>query len=495
MHKVIPLSDATLSSLPKKVLIPRYDRSKLTAGIVHIGVGNFHRAHQAWYLHRLMQEGVCHDWAIIGAGVRPHDAVQRDKLMAQDCLATLIELDPSGKSAEVVGSMIDFIQVEDHNRSLIERLAKPYIRIVSLTITEGGYYIDPACGKFNKTNPDIIYDAANPDKPRTAFGAMIAALRIRRDNDLGPFTGLSCDNIQNNGSILKHTILSLANLSDPNLAKWIENNCSFPNTMVDCIVPATGSKEIELTRSFGIDDLAPITHENFRQWVIEDNFCAGRPDWDKVGATFSNDVHQFEAMKLRILNGGHQIIAVAGALLSIETISKSMEHSGIRSLLRKTVIEEIAPNVKSVPGMIPLDYLDLIDQRFSNPEIIDTTRRVAFDGSSRQPGFIVPSIRDALIQELPIDGLALTSALWMRYCGAIKEDGSAIEANDPNWDMLNATAILALNDPILWLEMRQIYGELSNNTRLVEAFCRWASHLKEHGVQNTLFSFADDFCG
>ena len=495
MDEVIPLSDATLSNLPQNVLVPCYDRSKLTAGIVHIGVGNFHRAHQAWYLHRLMQEGVCHDWAIIGAGVRPNDSIQRDKLMEQNCLATLIELDPTGKSAEVVGSMIDYIQVEENNHSLIERLAKPDIRIVSLTITEGGYYIDPASGKFNETNPDIIYDAMNADTPRTTFGAMIAALRIRRDNGFGPFTGLSCDNIQNNGNILKHTILSLAGLSDPDLAQWIDENCSFPNTMVDCIVPVTGPKELQLTRNFGISDNVPVTHENYRQWVIEDDFCAGRPSWEKVGVTFSNQVHQFEAMKLRILNGGHQIIAVAGALLGLETISSAMKNKGIRSLLRKTVIEEIAPNVKPVQSMTSSEYLDLIDQRFSNSEIIDTTRRVAYDGSSRQPGFVVPSIRDALTQDLPIDGLALTSALWMRYCGAVKEDGSTIEANDPNWDELHANAHLALKDPVLWLEMLQVYGELGDNTRFVDAFGRWVSHLKDHGVDSALSSFADGFDG
>lgn len=286
------LNNTQLANLPEGVSKPRYDRARLTPGIVHIGLGNFHRAHQAWYLHRLMQDSQAHDWAIIGAGVRANDSIMRQKLMDQDCLTTLIELDPAGTSAEVTGAMIDFLPVEDTNAGLIAAMADPAIRIVSLTVTEGGYYLDPVTGTFDPDHQDIQHDAANPDTPRTAFGAMVAALKIRRDAGHGPFTGQSCDNLQGNGDILRATVCGLAALSDPELAKWIAENATFPNSMVDCIVPATGEAEIALARTLGIADLAPVTHENFRQWVIEDNFCAGRPDYDKVGATFTNDVHK-----------------------------------------------------------------------------------------------------------------------------------------------------------------------------------------------------------
>lgn len=249
MDELISLSNATLDQLA--VERPRYDRKGLTPGIVHIGVGNFHRAHQAWYLHRLMQDGKAHDWAIIGAGVRPYDAAMREKLLAQDCLTTLIQLDPQDVSAEVIGSMIDYLPIEEGNGSLIRQMADPAIRIVAMTVTESGYYIDPVTKGFDASHPDIQFDATHPDRPRTAFGAMVAALRLRRSAGLGAFTGLSCDNLQGNGHILHQAVTSLARLSDPDLADWIDENATFPNSMVDCIAPATGPNELALATQFG----------------------------------------------------------------------------------------------------------------------------------------------------------------------------------------------------------------------------------------------------
>ena len=480
------LSNATLAQVPEGVLTPAYDRSKLTPGIVHIGLGNFHRAHQAWYLHRLMQQGLAHDWAIIGAGVRPFDAAQREKLLAQDCLTTLIELDPSGTSAEIVGSMIDYLPIEEGNAALIARVSDPAIRIVALTVTEGGYYIDPVTKGFDAAHPDIVHDAANPDKPRTAFGAIVAALRQRRESGAGPFTGQSCDNLQGNGAILRQTVVSLAQMSDPDLADWIDRTCSFPNSMVDCIVPATGPKEMELVRRFGIEDEAPVTHENFRQWVIEDDFCAGRPDWDRAGAVFSDRVHDFETMKIRILNGGHQVIANPGEVLSVETISDCMAHPLIAALFRKVEHEEIAPHVTPVPGMTPDAYIDLIERRFANPAIIDTTRRVAFDGSSRHTGFILPVLREALAADTKIDGLALVEAIWARMCEGTREDGTEIAPNDPFWNERNAAAKEARTRPVAWLEQTQIYGDLAGNRRFSDAFESWLTQIWDSGLEAVL---------
>jgi len=489
MDELMPLNRDTLRHLPNSVRVPRYDRASLSAGMIHIGLGNFHRAHQAWFLHRLFDEGLCHDWAIIGAGVRKPDAIQREKLKAQDWLTTLIELDPTGKSAEVIGSMIDYIQVEDGNAALIARMAEPDIRIVSLTVTEGGYYVDSATNGFDTAHPDMVHDAAHPQTPKTAFGAMIEALRLRRERGHGPFTGLSCDNLQGNGAILRSTLVSLARLSCPDLAAWIDEQCSFPNSMVDCIVPVTGPEELKLARTFAVDDQSPVTHENFRQWVVEDDFCAGRPDWDRVGVTFSNEVHRHEMMKLRILNGGHQIIAMSGELLGIETISATMIQPSIQQFLDKVVREEIAPHITAVPAMSPLAYLDLIIRRFSNPEIKDTTRRVAFDGSSRQPGFLLPSIRDGLHHGTPIDGLALATAMWSKYCEGLREDGSLIQPNDPNWTELNRVALAARNEPALWLAQQQYYGDLACNRHFEAIFVDWHSVLTSQGVAAAIDAF------
>jgi mannitol 2-dehydrogenase len=490
MDELMKLALDTLAQLPDGVRAPRYDRADLSAGIVHIGLGNFHRAHQAWYLHRLMDLGAAHDWAILGAGVRPADAAQRERMLAQDCLTTLIELDPAGKSAEVTGAMIGFVPVADDNAPLIAQMTDPAIRIVSLTVTEGGYY-QTEKGLFDTAHPDIQHDAANPTTPRTAFGAMIAALNRRRGAGAGPFTCLSCDNLQGNGDVLRRVVTGLAALSDPTLAEWIERHVTFPNSMVDCIVPATGVTELALVRAFGIDDAAPVTHENFRQWVIEDDFCAGRPDWDRVGATFTQDVHSYEAMKLRLLNAGHQVIATPGEMLSVETIAGTMANPLILGLFRKIETQEIVPHVAAVPGMTPLDYVALIERRFANPEIRDTTRRVAFDGFSRHIGFLHPILRDALDKGTAIDGLALVEALWARMCEGTREDGSTIAPNDPAWTMLQAAAMTAREQPQAWLDQRQVYGDLGQNPRFAESFARWLALIWQEGTETALRTYIE----
>ncbi|MEM7718781.1 MAG: mannitol dehydrogenase family protein [Pseudomonadota bacterium] len=486
---LIPLSNATLSELPPEIETPTYDRAALRPGIVHIGLGNFHRAHQAWYLHRLMQKGLAQDWAIIGAGVRAYDEKQRKKLAAQDYLTTLIMLDPEHASTEVTGSMIDYVPIEDRNAPLIACMADPAIRIVSLTVTEGGYYVDPATQSFDATHPDILHDAAHPDTPRTAFGAIIAALALRRAAGAGPFTLQSCDNLQGNGAILRQTVMSLAELSDPALARWIDQTCSFPNSMVDCIVPATGPNEIALAHSLGVQDEVPVTHEPFRQWVIEDDFCAGRPDWDQVGATFTANVHDYEMMKIRILNGGHQLLANAGELLSVETISDCMAHPQIGAFFRKTAETEIIAHVKPVTGMTSAAYVDLVASRFANPRIVDTTRRVAFDGASRHTGFLLPTLREALDAGAPSSGLALAEALWARMCAGSREDGTLIEANDPHWSALHDTAQAAKDAPLRWLEQQQYYGDLAGNPVFVDQFSGWLLQIWAEGTEAALATY------
>lgn len=483
------LSNATLGSLEPSVRVPRYDRTALTPGIVHVGLGNFHRAHQAWYLHRLFDMGLDHDWAIIGAGMRPYDAVQREKLLAQDCLTTLIELDPSGTSAEVIGSMIDYLPIEEGNAPLIRQMSAPEIRIVGLTVTEGGYYIDPVTNSFNVSHPDIAHDAARPDRPKTVFGAMVAALKLRRERGIGPFTGLSCDNLQGNGVILRQIIVSLARLSDPDLADWISEHGSFPNSMVDCIVPATGTKEIELAKQFGIDDAVPVTHENFRHWVIEDDFCAGRPDWDRAGAIFSDQVHAYETLKIRLLNAGHQVLANAAEILSVDTISGAMAHNLIGPFFSKVVRSEIAPHVGAVPDMTPSDYIKLIERRFSNTAIVDTTRRVAFDGSSRHTGFVLPTVRERLASGAPVTGLALVEAAWARMCAGFREDGSDIAPNDPFWSDLFMAAKAAKDRPSAWLEQDQFYGDLAQDRRFAEAFEDWLEMIWRDGLKAALQTY------
>jgi mannitol 2-dehydrogenase len=370
-------------------------------------------------------------------------------------------------------------------------MTDPRIRIVSLTVTEGGYYIDPATQAFDQSHPDIRHDAQNPDRPKTAFGAIVAALRARRDAGDGPFTAQSCDNLPGNGDVLRATVVTLARLSDPSFADWIDRHGAFPNSMVDRIVPATGPNELALVRDhFGIDDDAPVTHEPFIQWVIEDKFCSGRPRWEEVGATITPRVHDYERMKIRILNGGHAAICYPAALLGLELVPDAMADDRIRRLFRRIEETEMLPHVHEVPGMTPQAYLDLIDQRFSNPAIADTTRRLAFDGSNRQPKFVLPAVRDGLAAGTPVEGLALVSAAWCRYCLGVSESGEAIPANDPVWSDLLACAQDARERPQAWLEQRAIYGDLGDDPRFAEPFARWLRTIHAEGMDAALRAYA-----
>jgi mannitol 2-dehydrogenase len=467
-----------------KPMLPGYDRKKLTPGIVHIGLGNFHRAHMAVYLDDLFALGVGHDWAILGAGVREGDARMREALIAQDCLSTVIELDPKGKSARRIGSMIDFLPVEPDNAALIAAMSRPEIRIVSLTVTEGGYFIDPATGRFDAHHPEIFADAETPH--RTAFGAIIAALQARRKAGLPPFTVMSCDNLPGNGHVTRAAVTGLARLSNPGLADWIETRVAFPNGMVDRITPATGPRERAMAASFGLDDPVPVTCEPFRQWVVEDNFPQGRPALERVGVTLTPHVHAFEMMKIRILNGGHATIAYPGGLMDIEYVHEAMAHPLIRGFLDKVETEEIIPYVPPVPDTDIPAYYRLIVERFSNPEVADTERRLCLDGSNRQPKFIIPSLRDALAAGGKIEGLALVSALWCRYCFGETDNGTPIPPNDPNWDDLQAQAKAAKDDPVVWLRMKPIYGDLVGNARFVRAFSTALRAVWERGTEAVL---------
>ena len=474
------------------VALPAYDRSALKPGIVHIGLGNFHRAHMAVYLDDLFALGGDHDWAILGAGVRAGDAKMREAMLAQDSLSTIIELDPSERSARRVGAMVGFIEVQPDNAALIAAMSDPAIRIVSLTVTEGGYYVNSATGTFDVNHPDIRADAAAPSRPGTAFGAILAALRHRKAAGVAPFTVMSCDNLPGNGHVTRNTVIGLAELSDKPFAAWVKANVAFPNGMVDRITPATGPRERAMAAEFGLgDDPVPVACEPFRQWVLEDNFSAGRPALEKVGVTFTDQVHAFATMKIRILNGGHAIIAYAGGLRGIHFAHETMADPLIRAFLDAVETREILPIVPPVPGTRLADYKSLILDRFSNPEIADTVRRLCFDGTNRQPKFIIPSIRDNLALGVIPRGLILASALWCRYCAGVDEAGAKIEVNDPDWTNLQAVAKAARGDPSEWTRMSSIYGDLSGNDVFAAEFAEALNFVWSEGSQAAIRAYLD----
>lgn len=485
------LSTATLPAI-KTAVTPAYARADLTAGIVHFGVGNFHRAHQAVYLDALFNLGEGHDWALVGAGVRAADEAMRQKLMGQDWLTTVVEQEADHSAAHITGAMIDYLPPGD-SAAVIARLADPAIRIVSLTITEGGYYIDPASQTFDPTHPDIAHDAAHFDAPKTAFGLILAGLVKRREAGIVPFTVMSCDNIPGNGHVTENAVAGLAALIHPELAEWVKTSVAFPNGMVDRITPATSDREKTLLADqFGIDDAWPVFCESFKQWVLEDNFPAGRPTLEKVGVQFVPDVAPYEHMKIRILNGGHATIAYPAGLLDIHYVHEAMEHPLVAAFLKKVEAKEIIPVVPPVPDTDLDAYFALCERRFANPKIGDTVRRLALDGSNRQPKFIIPSALDRIRDGQSVTGLALVSALWCRYCFGTTDSGAVIEPNDPNWDRLNAQAIKAKDNPKAWLEMADIYGDLAKAPDFIAAFTKALNVLWMQGTARTLEGYLAD---
>ncbi len=485
------LALATLDRIAARAAVPAYRRDQLKAGILHFGVGNFHRAHQAVYLDQLFNAGEDHDWAILGAGTMPSDALMREKLGAQDYLTTVVEQDVGVTAARVTGVMTGMLPVGDAD-AIIAALADPAIRIVSLTITEGGYFID-ASGSFNPAHPAIAADAAAPEAPKTVFGLIVAGLQARRRKGIAAFTVMSCDNIPHNGKVTKNAVAGLARLIDPALADWIEADVAFPNSMVDRITPATGAREIDsLKNEFGITDQWPVFCEEFKQWVMEDNFPSGRPALEKAGVTFVPDVSPYELMKIRILNGGHAAIAYPAALLDIHFVHEAMEHPLISGFLRKLENEEIIPVVPPVPNTDLKDYFRLIEHRFSNPKIGDTIPRLAQDGSNRQPKFILPSTADRLAKGLPVLGLSLVSALWCRYLEGHSDSGQKIAFNDVHAERLNRAALASRENPMVFLDEKDIFGTVGENPAFRRSFAGNLATLRQHGTAETLRRYLDN---
>ncbi|RVV96987.1 mannitol dehydrogenase family protein [Mesobaculum littorinae] len=482
------LDTSALADLPSDVTRPGYDRAALTPGILHIGIGNFHRAHQAVYLQRLFETGRDHDWALVGAGVRPGDTAMRDRLAAQDWLYTVVELDPEGLSAQVVGSMIDFCEVAP--LKLVDRLSDPAIRIVSLTITEGGYFVDADTGGFDAKHPDMQADAATPDDPKSVFGILGLALRRRFEAGTPPFTVMSCDNLPGNGHAAQQATVGLARLHDGAFADRIGTQVAFPNGMVDCITPATSDRERAMVADkFGITDAAPVVCEPFRQWVLEDNFPQGRPALEEVGVEFVADVVPYELMKLRILNGGHAAIAYPSALLGLTYAHDAMADPDVAAWLDALERREIMPTLAPIPGVDYEAYLAKIQERFGNPEVGDTITRLCLDGWNRQPKFVLPTLEDALKADRPIQGLALEVALWARYCAGEDEAGNPIEIADDRAEVLHPAGQKARSDPQAFLALGEVFGPLARNSRFTEAFAMQLGRLWSDGVRATLQAY------
>jgi fructuronate reductase len=421
------LSAANLSTLPANVARPTYDRSALRTGIVHLGIGSFHRAHQAVYTDSVLANGdLC--WGIVAASLRNPDT--RDALKPQDYLYTL-NLRYEAESLRVIGSLRDILVAPENPAALIETLCQPSVSIVSLTVTEKGYCYDPASRALNEADADILYDLAHPFAPRTVFGFLAAAIGRRRQLGLGPFTVLCCDNLPANGRTLHGLLSRYTELVSPDLGTFVRHEILCPDTMVDRIVPATTNEDRQhLSDTIGIDDLWPVIAEPFTQWVIEDCFSGARPAWEEAGATFVKDVAPFESMKLRMLNGSHSALAYLGYLAGYETVAEAMGNDALAGLA-EGVMTDAMPTL-DLPAHIDVDaYKDSLLTRFRNKALHHGTWQIAMDGSQKLPQRILAPIRDRIGMGLPIERHALVVAGWMRYVTGIDERDRPIDVRDP----------------------------------------------------------------
>ncbi|HBM9794104.1 TPA: fructuronate reductase [Escherichia albertii] len=419
------------SNLP--VARPSWDHSRLESRIVHLGCGAFHRAHQALYTHHLL-ESTDSDWGICEVNLMPgNDHVLIENLKKQQLLYTVAEKGAESTELKIIGSMKEALHPEiDGCEGILNAMARPQTAIVSLTVTEKGYCADAASGQLDLNNPLIKHDLENPTTPKSAIGYIVEALRLRREKGLKAFTVMSCDNVRENGHVAKVAVLGLAQARDPQLAAWIEENVTFPCTMVDRIVPAATPETLqEIADQLGVYDPCAIACEPFRQWVIEDNFVNGRPDWDKVGAQFVADVVPFEMMKLRMLNGSHSFLAYLGYLGGYETIADTMTNEDYRKAAFALMMQEQAPTLSMPEGTDLNAYATLLIERFSNPSLRHRTWQIAMDGSQKLPQRLLDPVRLHLKNGGSWRHLALGVAGWMRYTQGVDEQGNAIDVVDP----------------------------------------------------------------
>jgi fructuronate reductase len=483
-----PASGRRLSLDTAAHLLP-YDRTRVTAGMVHLGIGAFHRAHLAEYIDSILKKDP--SWGIVGASLRRPDT--RKALAPQDFLYTLAVRSGEGTKTRVIGSLLDVLDASTERNKLIETMADPRIRIVSLTVTEKGYCHDPATGNLDPDHPDIRHDLGNPERPLSAPGLLVRALELRRDAGHGPFTVLCCDNLPSNGETTARVVTGLAALRSKSLADYISAEVAFPSTMVDRIVPATTAEDRELVReATGFEDAWPVMTEPFSQWVIEDRFPAGRPLFEDVGVEMVADVKPFELMKLRMLNGSHSTLAYLGYLSGFEFVSQAISNPYFRAFIHDLMSEEVM-------ATLPMDhvqlsnYRDALLNRFANPAIKHRTWQIAMDGSQKLPQRLLGTIRHRLAKNLTINRAALGVSAWMRYVTGIDEQGNSIDVKDPLSQQLRQIADSAHDSPTRLVDgllgVSQIFGEdLPQNKVFRSSLVNHLQSLFERGALQTVQS-------
>ena len=488
----IPLNAESLAEIADRGLVgtPAYDRRSLTAGIIHFGVGGFHRAHQAMVIDRLLERGEARDFAICGVGVLPQDRRMADVMREQDGLYTLVLKHSDGtREARVIGSIIDYLFAPDDPAAVVERIASPEVRIVSMTVTEGGYNFDQITGEFMSANADVQHDLAHPEAPSTIFGFVTAALKLRRERGIEPFTVMSCDNIQGNGHIAQKMFTAFAALIDPELAAWVNENVRFPNSMVDRITPVTTDEDrAEIAAQFGIVDQWPVVAEPFFQWVLQDDFGLGRPAYETASVQVVSDVEPYELMKLRLLNVSHQGMAYFGYLKGHRYAHEAASDPDIVGLLRRYMDDEATPTLRPVPGIDLDDYKDSLIERFSNPNVRDTLARLCAESSDRIPKWLLPVVRENLRRGGVVTLSAAICASWARYAEGVDEQGNPIVVVDRLASELVPLAQAQRDDRTIFIRNTLLFGDLATRSEFVEPYLETLDSLIDRGAAETLAS-------
>jgi mannitol 2-dehydrogenase len=483
----VPLRETTLPTLPEAVRRPGYDRAAARTGVVHLGVGAFHRSHQAVYFDRLLACGHA-DWGITGIGVLAADRRLHEVLRAQDGLYTVVLKAPDGSvEPTVVGSLLRLLLLEDDPEAVLAAMSAPATRLVTMTITEGGYSTDKATGRF-RLDDALAADLTSP-VPRTAFGLLTEALRRRRAAGTPAFTVVSCDNVESNGELARQTLLEFARLQEAHtgdgLADWIATDVAFPNSMVDRITPASTEEERRrLAAEIGVGDAWPVVAEPYLQWVLEDRFGNGRPPLEEVGVQLVDDVRPYELMKLRLLNASHQVMSYLGYLAGYRRVDEVMADPLFTELVDRYMRDEATPTLPPVPGTDLPGYRRTLLERFANPAVSDTLARNCAEGSERIATFVLPVVRDQIARGGGCDLAVLAVAAWARYAAGTDEDGGPIAVVDARLDVL--TPLLGDPDPLAVLGLGEVFGDLAADERFRAAYRRAAGLLAEHGARGAV---------
>jgi mannitol 2-dehydrogenase len=479
------LTAATLGALPASVWTPRYDRAAVRPGVVHLGVGGFHRAHQALYLDRLLEAGAGGEWGVCGVGVLPGDRRMAEVLAAQDCLYTLVEKHPDGHlTARVVGSLVGYRLAPDDPEAVVAALASPGTRIVTLTVTEGGYNASAATGEFDASAPAVVADLQPGATPATVFGLVTEALVRRRARGLAPFAVASCDNVPGNGALARRSFAAFAGLRDDALGEWVAREVPFPSSMVDRITPVTTDADrADLARHFGVEDGWPVVCEPWTQWVLEDAFPAGRPALEDVGVQVVGDVVPYELMKLRLLNAGHQVLGHLGLLAGHTYVHEATRDPLLRELLVGYLEEEGTPTLPPVPGTDLRAYRAALVTRFGNPYVRDTLARIVEHASDRLPQSLFPVLRANLAAGGQVRRSAAVVAAWVH---ALERDADGVGPVDARRDRLVAAARRSREDPLAPLADRELFGDLVEQPRFTDAYRAALDSLRTEGPRATV---------